>query len=531
MTRKTKIGQNSPLFTTGEWTFPLIEKVTSAIKEIVDEELQLTYYPVQVEIVNSEQMLDAYASSGLPQGYAHWSYGKHSMQTAKSYQSGQQGLAYEIVINSNPCLAYCMEDNTMTMQTLVIAHAAFGHNAFFANNGMFREWTNPEQIIDYLGFAKRYIAMCEERYGSLEVEAVLDACHALSHYGVDMYRKPQKLSAKEEILRNEKRSVEMQENVHAMWDSSTYSTKEGSDAEKTQKFPSEPEENILYFLEKSAPSLPVWKREIIRINRKMAQYFYPQMQTKVMNEGFACFVHYYCVTRLHEKGLITEGSYLEFLQSHTNVVHQPEDKAKYSRSINPYALGFKMFMDIKRMCETPTQEDKKYFPEVAGSDWLQTIKFAVENFKDESFIRQYLSPSVIRELGLWVFEDDSELDYLEVIGMQDITNESDLRTVRNAVADTFDISLILPGIEVTDVAVKGDRTLTITFSSLREQMLDESTIEPVLQYLQSLWGYPVSLEIKQDGLSEEIWCVDQQGKFTNLTEAEDEGEPSRIVLN
>ena len=84
-----------------------------------------------------------------------------------------------------------------------------------------------------------------------------------------------------------------------------------------------PEENILYFLEKNGPELKAWQREILRIVRNLAQYFYPQRQTKVMNEGCATFVHYTLMNRLHEKGLITEGSFLEFLHSHTSVVFQP----------------------------------------------------------------------------------------------------------------------------------------------------------------------------------------------------------------
>ncbi len=88
---------------------------------------------------------------------------------------GQIGLAYEMVINSNPCISYLLEENSMTMQTIVIAHAAFGHNHFFKNNYLFQQWTNAESILEYLAFAKRYIAACEERYGFADVEAILDS--------------------------------------------------------------------------------------------------------------------------------------------------------------------------------------------------------------------------------------------------------------------------------------------------------------------------------------------------------------------
>ncbi|MEL4395665.1 SpoVR family protein, partial [Shewanella algae] len=84
--------------------------------------------PNQLEIITSEQMLDAYSSIGMPVFYRHWSFGKRFSIDEQMYRKGYAGLAYEIVINSNPCIAYLMEENSMTMQTLVMAHASFGHN-------------------------------------------------------------------------------------------------------------------------------------------------------------------------------------------------------------------------------------------------------------------------------------------------------------------------------------------------------------------------------------------------------------------
>ena len=125
-------------------------------------------------------MLDAYSSVGMPLMYAHWSYGKRFARDEALYRRGYQALAYEIVINSNPCISYCMEENTMAMQTLVIAHAGFGHNHFFKNNYLFQQWSDPAGILDYLDFAKRYVAGCEERQGLEAVERTLDAAHALA---------------------------------------------------------------------------------------------------------------------------------------------------------------------------------------------------------------------------------------------------------------------------------------------------------------------------------------------------------------
>ena len=168
-----------PLSTGGEWSFELIDTYDRAIREIAVGEFGLDCYPNQIEIIASEQMLDAYASLGLPIGYAHWSFGKEFIRNEHLYRKGHQGLAYEIVINSNPCIAYLMEENTMPMQALVIAHACYGHNSFFKGNYLFRQWTDADAIIDYMVFAKKYVMQCEERYGEQAVEEVLDSCHAL----------------------------------------------------------------------------------------------------------------------------------------------------------------------------------------------------------------------------------------------------------------------------------------------------------------------------------------------------------------
>src|ERR1044071_1337437 len=181
-----------------EWTFDLIEQAHEEIKRVANR-YGLDTYPIQLEIISSEQMMDAYASVGMPVNYRHWSFGKHFLSTEKGYRRGQMGLAYEIVINSNPCIAYLMEENTMTMQALVIALAAYGHNSFFKGNYLFRMWTDAGSIIDYLVYAKNYVARCEERHGVGVVEEFIDSCHSLQNHGVDRYRRPSKKSLTEEL--------------------------------------------------------------------------------------------------------------------------------------------------------------------------------------------------------------------------------------------------------------------------------------------------------------------------------------------
>jgi len=476
-----------PISTGAEWDFELLGRYDEEIGKIAAE-YGLNTYPTQIEVINSEQMMDAYASVGMPINYHHWSFGKQFLNVEKHYRRGQMGLAYELVINSNPCIAYLMEENTMPMQALVIAHACYGHNSFFKNNYLFRTWTSADAIIDYLVFAKNYIAYCEERYGHEEVELLLDSCHALMNYGVDRYKRPAPLSPQEERKRQAERQAQLQAQVNELW--RTLPKKPRAEGEEEQRFPSEPQENLLYFFEKHAPLLEPWQREIVRIVRRFAQYLYPQRQTKVMNEGWATFWHYTLLNELYDRGLVTDGFMLEFLQSHTNVVYQPDFDSPMYSGINPYTLGFAMMRDIRRICEEPTDEDRHWFPELVGSDWVQTLDFAMRNFKDESFIQQYLSPRVIRDLKLFSVLDDDRDTELEITGIHD---EWGYRYVRRALSDQYNVHSAEPNIQVHRVDTRGDRSLTLRHYRYNRRPLSDTTQE-MLRHVYRLWGFKVRME-------------------------------------
>ena len=481
---KTRPG---PLSTGSEWTFDLIETYDREIG-LLAEEHGLDTYANQIEIIRSEQMLDAYASTGMPIGYHHWSYGKHFVEAQQNYQRGHMGLAYEIVINSDPCIAYLMEENTMTMQALVIAHACYGHNSFFKGNYMFRSWTDAGSIVDYLVFARQYIARCEEQYGVSAVEELLDSCHALMNYGVDRYRRPYPVSADEERQRQAEREEYIQRNLNDLW--RTLPKSEQVNQETEQSFPAEPEENLLYFIEKNAPLLETWQREIVRIVRKMAQYFYPQRQTQVMNEGWASFWHYTLLNTLYDRGMVTDGFMMEFLASHTSVLTQlPYHHPAYS-GVNPYALGFAIYSDLKRMCEHPTQEDHHWFPDIAGGDWLEVLHGAMRDFKDESFVLQFLSPQVMRDLKLFSVVDDDQDDALTISAIHD---EGGYREVRSLLASQYNIGDKEPNIQVVKVDLNGDRSLTLQHNQFARQPMGASTDE-VLKHLHRLWQFPVYLD-------------------------------------
>lgn len=479
---KTKV-----LSRTSDWTLDLLHAYDKQIGRIAAS-YHLDTYPNQIEIITAEQMLDAYAAIGMPLNYHHWSFGKKFLQVENSYRRGHMGLAYEIVINSNPCIAYLMEENSLPMQALVIAHASYGHNSFFKNNYLFKTWTNADAIIDYFLFAKNYISECEEKYGVEAVEELLDACHALMNFGVDRYRHPEKLSLQKERERQKLREEYLQSQLNILWSTIPKTAKQTS--ARDDRFPAEPQENLLYFIEKNAPLLEPWQREIVRIIRKIAQYFYPQRQTQVMNEGWACFWHYTILNKLFDEGLVTDEFMMEILQSHTNVIYQPTfDDSLYS-GINPYALGFNMYKDIRRICENPTDEDKKWFPDLVNTNWIETLDFAMRNFKDESFIAQYLSPHLIREMKLFsVVDNEQEADLV----ISAIHNEDGYIKVRQALSEQYNLGNLEPNIQVYNVNRRGDRALTLRHYQQHRRPLSTDTNE-VMKYLYKLWGFAVQLE-------------------------------------
>jgi stage V sporulation protein R len=474
---------------TSDWSFDLIENYHRVIRATA-ERFGLDTYPNQLEIITAEQMMDAYSSSGMPVNYRHWSYGKEFISTEKNYKRGHMGLAYEIVINSNPCISYLMEENTLAMQALVIAHAAYGHNSFFKGNYLFRMWTDAASIIDYLVYAKNYIAACEEKHGLEAVESFLDSCHALQNHGVDRYRRPSRKSLAQEMSDRIDREAYAQRQVNDLWRTLPRAAEKENATPEAKRFPDEPQENLLYFIEKNAPLLEPWQREVVRIVRKVAQYFYPQRQTQVMNEGWATFWHHKLLNTMYDDGYLTDGVMIEWLTSHTNVIHQPPVGQRGYTGFNPYALGFAMYTDIQRICDAPTDEDRHWFPDVAGKPWLPVLDHAMRNFKDESFIGQYLSPKLMRDFRLFAICDDERQSEYEVSAIHD---DNGYRRVREALSRQYDLGSREPNIQVWNVNLRGDRSLTLRHFQHNDRPLHDSGQE-VLKHVARLWGFGVHLE-------------------------------------
>lgn len=475
------------LFKAGEdWSEDVLYRCWAECERYARERLHQTYYPPQIEVVSAAQMLDAYTSSGLPIYYLHWSFGKELVRSERDYAKGHMGLAYEIVINSNPCIAYLMEENGALTQLLVIAHASIGHSAVFKHNYLFKTQTDAEGIVSYLSFAKRYILMCEERYGQAEVESVLDACHALSMYGVDNAKRQRKLNASQEETKALEQFAQQLHDYDPVWEKvgKRLATKKAL-AEQPEGTLPEPQENILYYIEKNA-KIPAWKKELIRITRKIAEYFDPQRKTKVLNEGYATFVHYDFMHWAYDQGLIDDGSMIEFYALHNNVIVQ---RPKYS--FNPYKLGFEILMTLKAACEKGCEdpEDEPYIGHLKGRDWREVTHEAMSNYSDESFILQWLTPSVAKKLRMFAYRDHGLYDDEYVV--TEVARPESFKALREKLSAQYHISRYKPDIQV--VAHSKTDTLTLKHFVVNNRPLNEEQATDVIVHASYLWGNNVEL--------------------------------------
>jgi spore cortex formation protein SpoVR/YcgB (stage V sporulation) len=189
--------------------------------------------------------------------------------------------------------------------------------------------------------------------------------------------------------------------------------------------------------------------------------------------------------------MLTDGAMLEFLHSHSSVIFQPAFNDRRFSGINPYALGFAMMNDIKRICAEPTAEDREWFPEIAGNgEPLATLREAWAHYRDESFVLQFLSPKLMRDLHLFAVADEAKDPSMRVASIHD---EHGYRDVRRRLSRHYDVAAQDPDLQITDADLSGSRRLVITHHVRNGILLDKVEAERTLQYLAKLWGYRVKL--------------------------------------
>jgi len=195
---------------------------------------------------------------------------------------------------------------------------------------------------------------------------------------------------------------------------------------------------------------------------------------------------------------------VEFLKHHSNVIYQPTFDSKYYSGFNPYTLGFNIITDVKRICDNPTDEDKEWFPELIGRNFNEVFHEIINDYKDDSFISQFLSPKVMRDMRMFSIEDKQSDDKYYRVGS--IHNERGYKKIRDDLSEYYNRSRYVPDIQVYDVDLYGDRTMTLLYTTYDNRELSDSTLKDVMDYVRSLWGFNIKLKIV-NGDGEELKVI------------------------
>jgi stage V sporulation protein R len=449
-----------------------IERLRDSI-DIAWEEARkfgLDPFPTHFELVPASIMYE-FASYSLPGRFSHWTHGKAYHRQKMQYDFGLSKI-YEMVVNTNPSYAFLMEMNNLLQNTFVVAHV-FGHTDFFKNNVYFQH--TSRRMIDKVSIHAERIAKYEFDHGKAEVERFLDAALSIQeHVDYNLF-----LRSKEPETNGTSRTTPSTE-YDDIWGLDERQKKAEEERENTHvkppKFPEKPEKDLLLFLMHHAPHLQPWQRDIVEIVHSEMLYFIPQMQTKVMNEGWASLWHSRIMRELGEKGVISDSETIEFAQLHSGVLSPSRT------SLNPYYIGFKVLEDIERRWDSPTREEQERLGRKPGQG-RQKIFEVREMDNDVSFLRNYLTEDLIKDLDLYLYKKE---------GDEWVVVEKNWQKVRDGIVNSM-TNFGYPYLVVDDGDYRGNRELYL--KHLYEgQELDLNYAEKTLQHVYQLWGRPVHLE-------------------------------------
>jgi stage V sporulation protein R len=445
------------------WSLDDLAYWDAKIREQVDV-LGLDCYPQEFELCNHNDMLAYMAYSGIPSHYPHWSYGKSFEKLKTLYEYGMSGLPYEMVINSNPALAYLMRDNSLCLHVLTIAHV-YGHNDFFKNNFTFKSTRAEFTIGTFKAHAQRVRAYMEDpSIGADRVENILDEAHALS---LQRRRNLTPDEEREQLLGNAQPAHDPFKRVHRRPE---YVEPD------LQKVPLSPEPDLLLFIRDHNPYLANWERDLLTIVDEEARYFIPQIETKIMNEGWASWVHREILNAIE----LPQELHLEFLVRHNQVVRPTPG------GINPYHLGLKIWTDLKRRFDEPTREEIREHGQPAKSGMAKLLEVR-ETDRDQSFLRRFLTEELMREMDL--FEYEPKGDDLVV---SKVADEQGWRAVKEQLIRSVGMGGI-PVIRIEDADFGHKRTLYLTHDHDGRDLQLENA-EKTLAYVYRLWGREAVIE-------------------------------------
>lgn len=462
----------------------------------------LNCYPQEFEVCDHNEMLGYMAYTGMPSHYPHWSYGKSYERQKTMYDYGVSGLPYEMVINSNPCLAYLMRDNSLLLQVLTIAHV-YGHNDFFANNFTFTSGTDAKHVLEMFKNAANRIASYQED-PSIGIEAVEDA---IDHAHAICYQRSRNLAIRqlsdaEQRVRAWERAQPAPDPWRDIHPAPEYV------APNLTKTPAEPQENLLQFIAAYNPYLPEWKQDILQIVDQQTQYFMPQMETKIMNEGWASYWHHKILNELK----LPQDMHLELIVRHNQVLRP------HPGGLNPYHLGFVMWHDIERRWnqgdtgkewsddEPPRAEVGQDENDTPGRKKIFEVR---ESDRDQSFLRRFLTQELMEELNL--FQHDRRGKERVVTK---VSNEEGWRDVRETLIKNVGTGSI-PVIKVEDADFGRNRTLYLKhYHDGRDLQLEYA--DHTLKHVARLWEREVVLETSINGKASLLKVVGDSLKIERL---------------
>lgn len=349
-----------------------IEKISAKAKEF-----GLDFFDMRFEVCPAD-IIYTFGAYGMPTRYSHWSYGKafHRMKTQYDYNLSK---IYELVINTDPCYAFLLEGNSLVQNKLVAAHV-FAHSDFFKNNCWFSH--TSRNMLDTMAASAERIAGYEQNFGQEKVELFLDAALSLQEH-IDPHVRIKKTA--------KTKKTEKETPYDDLWELDR--DRPAKPEQEIKKIPAQPEKDILLFIMEYGRNLEDWQRDIISIVRNEMLYFWPQMETKIMNEGWASYWH----LRLMREIDLTGEEAVEFAKMHAGVVQRSR------MGLNPYFIGLKIWEDIEKRWDEPTPEEKDKYgrPGSEGRRKMFEVRSA-EN--DISFLRNYLTKQLVEDLDLYLFK-------------------------------------------------------------------------------------------------------------------------------
>lgn len=448
------------------------QELQYAIQEIseIASGFGLDYYPMRYEICPAD-IIYTFGAYSMPTRFSHWSFGKQFFKMKLHYDLGLSKI-YELVINSNPCYAFLLDSNSLIQNKLIVAHV-LAHCDFFKNNVRFQN-TKRDMVESMAATAER-IRQYEILHGKKTVETFLDAVLAIEEHIDPSLMRP-KLAWNVEESEYEEDEPNISSPYDDLWNLDDKDKKQYDRKKKKKKFPPQPEKDLLLFIENYSRELSDWQRDILTMMREEMLYFWPQLETKIMNEGWASYWH----QRILREMDLTSGEALEFAKLNAGVV-QPS-----RTSINPYYLGLKIFEDIEERYNNPTEEMKKRGVEPnSGREKMFEVR---EIESDISFLRNYLTKDLVMKEDMYLFQKQGK-DYKIVDKKWENVRD---QLVNMRVNGGFPYLTVNDG----DYLKNGELYIKHWFEGIE---LDLKYLEKVLPYIYQLWGRSVHIDTIVEG--------------------------------